>query len=53
MIGRIDPEREATMKTRIVLSITALILIAGLSAAPANAKPIRAVVFPIVLGVGY
>jgi hypothetical protein len=40
------------MKTRIVLAISALILIAGLSA-PASAKPACAVTFPITLGVGY
>jgi hypothetical protein len=46
-------EREATMKTRFVLALTALILIASLSSAPAYAKPTCAHAFPIMLGVGY
>jgi hypothetical protein len=41
------------MKTRIILSITTLILVAGLLAAPANAKPACGITFPIMLGVGY
>jgi hypothetical protein len=41
------------MNKRIVLTLTTLILIAGLSAAPASAKPQCAMAFPIVLGVGY
>ncbi len=41
------------MKKHIVLTLTTLILIAGLSAAPASARPGCAVAFPIVLGVGY
>jgi hypothetical protein len=41
------------MKTSIALTVSALILIVGLSVAPASAKPTSAIAFPIVLGVGY
>ena len=41
------------MKTRIVLAIAALTLIAGVTSAPASAKPTCAVTLPIMLGVGY
>lgn len=41
------------MKKHVILTITALIVIAGLSAAPASAKPTCALAFPVMLGVGY
>jgi hypothetical protein len=52
-IEEIPPASEPTMKKSVVLTLATLILIAGLSAAPASAKSQCAMAFPILLGVGY
>ena len=53
--GRVDQgsQREAIMKKYIIVSITALMLAAGMSAAPVSAKPMCSISFPLMLGVGY